>query len=198
MQELSGCQATRGNLMSCSKRIFVPGRLHKLLWCLKNKGLWNTFGLVWRKITRRHDTSSRKAFSDCRVVTQSRGGESQALQPGEIVEVRSEREILETLDEHGKHRGLFWMPTMARFCGRRYRVYKRVKKVMLESSGELRSIRDTVLLEGVVCEDLYGCDRSCYHFWREAWLRRVPADREIEGGPDRQQAVTPGGREGTR
>ena len=96
------------------------------------------------------------------------------LQRGDVVQVKSEREIRETLDEHGRHRGLLWMPGMARFCGKTYKVHKRVETIMLESTGELRKIRNTVLLENVMCEDLYGCDRSCFHYWREAWLRRVP------------------------
>jgi hypothetical protein len=49
-----------------------------------------------------------------------------------------------------------------------------VERIMLESSGQLRQVENTVLLEGVMCRDLYDCDRSCFHFWREAWLRRMP------------------------
>jgi hypothetical protein len=62
---------------------------------------------------------------------------------------------------------------MAKFCGKKYTVRKRVERIMLESTGQLRGIRNTVLLENVTCEDLYGCDRSCFHYWREAWLRRT-------------------------
>jgi hypothetical protein len=104
---------------------------------------------------------------------QIRTEEELGLQPGELVEVKSEREIRETLDERGLHRGLLWMPNMARFCGKRYKVRKRVETIMLESTGQLRKVRNTVLLEEVMCEDLYGCDRSCFHYWREVWLRRV-------------------------
>jgi hypothetical protein len=104
----------------------------------------------------------------------SDGSECLNLQPGELVEVKSEQEVRATLDEHGRHRGLLWMPGMARFCGNTYKVHKRVETIMLESTGELRKIRHTVLLADVMCENLYGCDRSCFHYWREAWLRRVP------------------------
>ena len=195
MGENSGCQATHDGLMSYSKNALVPSRLYKFFWWLRNKGLRTTVGLVWRKITGRLGPNSRDRSAGCGVVRLGHGEESQHLQPGEVVEVRSEREIQETLDECGRHRGLFWMPNMARFCGRRYRVYKQVKRVMLESSGDLRSLRDTVLLEGVVCEDLYGCDRSCYHFWREAWLRRVPAAPVTDQESDHQRAGISGGRE---
>jgi hypothetical protein len=48
---------------------------------------------------------------------------------------------------------------------------------MLEGSGELRKLQNTVLLEGVMCDGIFGCDRSCFQFWREAWLRRVPDEQ---------------------
>jgi hypothetical protein len=95
------------------------------------------------------------------------------LQPGDWVEVRSEPEIRSMLDGSGRYKGLLWMDNMSRFCGRRYRVHKRLERMMLESDGRMRKLKNTVLLEGVMCEDLYGCDRSCFHFWREAWLKRI-------------------------
>jgi hypothetical protein len=97
------------------------------------------------------------------------------LKPGEWVEVKSEQEILATLDQKGRYKGLGWMCNMRKFCGKRYRVLKRLEKMLLESNGKYRQVRDTVLLEGVICDgqDWFGCDRSCYHFWREVWLKRV-------------------------
>ena len=98
------------------------------------------------------------------------------LQPGEWVEVRSIEEIRETLDEKRKCKGLYFMPEMADFCGMTYRVFKSIKKIKLESTGELRQLRSpTVFLEGAYCsgERHEGCDRACFHFWREAWLKRV-------------------------
>lgn len=97
------------------------------------------------------------------------------LQPRELVEVKSEKEILETLDSRGKNRGLLFMPEMLKYCGKKFRVYKRLEKIILESTGELRKIRNTVLLDNVLCDGSMhlDCDRSCFHYWREAWLRRV-------------------------
>jgi len=65
---------------------------------------------------------------------------------------------------------------MRKYCGKRFRVYKRLEKIILETTGELRTVRTpTVLLEEVFCdgEAHGGCDRSCFCFWREAWLKRV-------------------------
>lgn len=99
-----------------------------------------------------------------------------SLQPGELVEVRPIDQIMATLDGNRRHKGLLWMTGMRKYCGQQYRVHKRVERIMLESNGELRSMRNTVLLEGVMCDGstFGGCDRSCFHFWREAWLKRVP------------------------
>jgi hypothetical protein len=65
---------------------------------------------------------------------------------------------------------------MAQFCGRRYRVAKRVEKMIDEGSGEMRRLRDTVALETVTCLGLAQrrCPRGCFHLWRETWLRRGP------------------------
>jgi hypothetical protein len=101
-----------------------------------------------------------------------------AMQPGDLVEVKPIETILSTLDSRRRHKGLRWMTGMRKFCGGRYRVYKRVDRIMLETNGELRRMKDTVLLEGVVCDgkEFGDCDRSCFHFWREAWLERVPEE----------------------
>ncbi len=98
------------------------------------------------------------------------------LQPGELVEVKSPQEISLMLDQRGRNRGLEFTPTMLPFCGKRYRVKSRVDKMILETTGQMREIRNTVILEGVTCDGhtiLGGCSRHVYHFWRETWLRRV-------------------------
>jgi hypothetical protein len=96
------------------------------------------------------------------------------LQAGELVEVKTEEEIAGTLDEQAKHHGLAFLPAMRPFCGNRFRVFKRVERIYLEESGEVRQMKNTVLLQGVHCDGLLmGCDRACFFYWREAWLSRV-------------------------
>jgi hypothetical protein len=96
------------------------------------------------------------------------------LTPGEWVEVKSYPEILRTLGPDQRHRGMLFMTEMAEYCGRRLQVYKIVERILLEDTGEVRRLRNTVLLAGSTCSGLsVGCDRSCFHFWREAWLRRI-------------------------
>jgi hypothetical protein len=97
------------------------------------------------------------------------------LQTGEYVKVRSMREISLTLNERGRHKGLYFMPEMEQFCGKRFKVFKKVETILLEETGELRKLRSpTFFLEGVHCDGARqgGCDRACFHFWREDWLRR--------------------------
>lgn len=100
------------------------------------------------------------------------------LRPGDFVEVKSSGEILQTLDADGTSDRLPFMPEMVDFCGKRFRVSKRVVKACYygTSSGMRKfPAEDVVLLEGLRCsgEAHDGCEKACTIFWREAWLRRV-------------------------
>jgi hypothetical protein len=104
------------------------------------------------------------------------------LRPGDWVEVLSEQEIRSTLDDRERHKGLYFMPEMRKYCGQTLRVRKKVENIMLESNREMRRVRiPTVILEDAVCdgESSGGCDRSCFLLWREKWLKRAaqPGER---------------------
>jgi len=105
---------------------------------------------------------------------------SLGLQPGDWVEVKPRREIIATLDATGRNRGLSFGPEMVKFCGGRFRVAKRVDRLIVEWSGQMRKISDTVALDGATCDGLAyrGCPRDCYVLWREAWLRRADEPAE--------------------
>ena len=105
----------------------------------------------------------------------ARAEEVLALEPGEWVEVKSAEEIRATLDWRGMVRGLYFMDEMWRYCGQRFQVLKRMERLMVERTGEMRNIKNTVLLDGTVCDGAAhdGCDATCQHLWREVWLRRV-------------------------
>ena len=94
------------------------------------------------------------------------------LQPGEWVEVKSRKEIEKTLDVEGKNRGLLFDPPMLSYCGNRYRVANRLDKIILEETGQMISLKNTVVLEDVVCR-AWNCPRANLHYWREIWLKRV-------------------------
>ncbi|MGW8258395.1 MAG: hypothetical protein ACWGMZ_12995 [Thermoguttaceae bacterium] len=106
---------------------------------------------------------------------QTTPSETLNLQPGEWVEVKSLPEIQATLDANGKNRGLGFASEQAFFCGKRYRVSGQVKKIILEWSGEMRDVTNTVKLEEITCNGRIcrSCPRNCLHLWREIWLRRV-------------------------
>ena len=98
------------------------------------------------------------------------------LQPGEWVEVRSIDEISKTLDEKRKYQGVIFMPEMESFCGKKFKVFKKVEVIKFETTGEVRKLKiPPVLLEGVYCNGEFhdGCDRACFHFWMDPWLKRI-------------------------
>jgi hypothetical protein len=142
-----------------------------LVWHVENLGVWRGGWTLCLSLWRRVSHSSPAPGPGKKNVA----GEILGLQPGELVEVKPLDEILATLDGQRRHKGLLWMTGMAQYCGNQYRVYRRVERITLESNGEQRTMKNTVLLEGVMCDgrEFGGCDRSCFHFWREAWLRRV-------------------------
>lgn len=106
------------------------------------------------------------------------------LQPGELVEVRSEEEILATLDATDRSRGLKFYGSMLRFCGKRYRVRSRVESLMDEITSTPRTVKGTVLLEGSTCDGVpyFGCPRACHWLWRESWLKRVENEDSYDEG----------------
>jgi hypothetical protein len=99
------------------------------------------------------------------------------LRAGDLVEVRSEREILSTLDSNGKLDGLPFMPEMFQYCGRQVRVYRRADKTCdtVNQTGSLR-MTSTVHLQDLRCDGGHhgGCQAACLMFWKEAWLKPVP------------------------
>lgn len=104
------------------------------------------------------------------------------LQPGELVRVKSYREILTTLNTTNKNRGLFFDAEAVPYCGGEYRVRSRLNKFIEEKTGKLITLKsDSILLEGVWCRSHYSecrmfCPRSIYSWWREIWLERLSSD----------------------
>jgi len=101
------------------------------------------------------------------------------LQPGELVQVKSQEEILKTVDTRNRNRGLYFDVEMVRFCGGKYRVLQKVEKIINERTGKMiRFSTPPVMLEGVTCrsevsEGKLFCPRSIHSYWREVWLQRA-------------------------
>jgi hypothetical protein len=109
-------------------------------------------------------------------------GQQLNLQPGEWVEVKSVHKIMETLNERGENRGLSFSPYMRLWCGQRCRVKGRIDKIIVDGTGQMRQLRNTVHLEGSTCGCSYlgfgtgGCSRCEVTYWRESWLQRCGGD----------------------
>jgi hypothetical protein len=101
---------------------------------------------------------------------------NQEIEVGDLIEILQEHEIRAMLDHENKFKGLRFMPEMAQYAGKRFKVIQKVSKIKVESTGELRTIKNPVyLLEGVYCRGEFheGCERLCFLFWRKEWLRKV-------------------------
>ena len=108
------------------------------------------------------------------------------LRCGDVVQVRSQEEILATLDDRGCLEHLPFMPEMLRYCGQQFRVYKRADKTCdtITGSGG-RRMTDAVHLDDLRCDGSAhgGCQAGCLLFWKEAWLRRIhEPDNDVDAG----------------
>lgn len=101
------------------------------------------------------------------------------LQPGEWIEVRSQKEILATITKDGFNRGMRYDKEMSKYCGERYKVQMRVDRLISERTGKMMQMKSPCIqLEGVYCraectDRRLGCPRASNTYWREIWLRRV-------------------------
>jgi len=170
VNDRASCQGERSSLMCCSLRPVCPTRPYKLFWQVRSRGLRQAFRVTVLRIRRAITTHTG---TQSRPKSKAQPLEALDLKPGELVRVRPEPEILATLDKCDQHKGMAWMPMMRDCCGKEFKVYKRVQKIVLESTGEIRKLKNTVLLESAICNGIYGCDRSCFFFWKEAWLERA-------------------------
>jgi hypothetical protein len=105
--------------------------------------------------------------------------ESLDLQQGELVQVKSHKEILETLSKTNHNRGLRFDPEMVQYCGSVQRVIGRVDHIIDERTGRMvRISSDCIMLEGTVCRAKFSdnrtfCPRRAHAYWREIWLKRL-------------------------
>lgn len=125
--------------------------------------------------------------------------ESLSLSPGDLVRIKPKEAIVATLDRRGKNRGLSFRAVMAPYCGKQYRVVRRVGKIIDPLSRKMRLLGEgSVILEGVVCTGSTRrfCPRMVYTYWRDIWLTKVapiePASTQAAPGipPAEQQVQT--------
>jgi hypothetical protein len=133
------------------------------------------FWKIYRKVLGPYGHSNSK----------STPAETLNLQPGEIVQVKPVESIFKTLDETASNRGLWFSPNMRLLCGQQQRVERRIDKLIVDGSGEMRKLRNTVFLEGSHCGCAHiafgGCSRAEYVYWREIWLFRPDGSAATQG-----------------
>ncbi len=101
------------------------------------------------------------------------------LQPGELVRIKSQEEILKTVDASNKNRGMYWDAELVPYCGKIFKVRSRVTKLIGERTRKMQVMKSPcIILDSVVCQARYSscrmfCPKEMYPYWREAWLERV-------------------------
>jgi hypothetical protein len=101
------------------------------------------------------------------------------LAPGDLVRVKSYKDILLTLNSSNLNRGLCFDAELVPYCGKTYRVRTRVQRFIDESTGKMKKLKTpAVILERVYCQSRFSgnrlfCPRSIFAWWREIWLERV-------------------------
>lgn len=151
-----------------------------LVWRLRYLGLgyrlsvW-IYDRIHRWVTGRPDPFRRGKIPD----GVSTPDEKLDLHPGELVEVKSHDEILQTINSALKNRGMAYGEELTPVCGQQFRVAQRVSRIIDESSGRMITMKNPcITLEGVYCRALYTqysllCSRRVTPYFREIWLRRV-------------------------
>jgi hypothetical protein len=105
------------------------------------------------------------------------------LAQGDLVQVKSYAEILETVDVANRNLGLRFDAEMVPYCSGIFRVRGRVERLLDEKTGRMIKLStDCIILDGVVCQARFSakrlfCPRGIFPYWREIWLKR------IDGGP---------------
>jgi hypothetical protein len=97
------------------------------------------------------------------------------------VRIRSAEVIAATLDQDGALDAMPFMPEMAAFCGRTFKVRSSAHKTCdgANQTG-IRSMDAAVHLEGLQCDGSAhgGCQSRCPFYWKDAWLEPARAAEE--------------------
>ena len=99
--------------------------------------------------------------------------------PGDMVMVKTRQEITKTLDAWNQLKGCSFMEEMWSLCGSRQTVLKRVTVFLDERDYKIKKCHGVVILRDVMCQgttDFGRCDRSCFYFWKEEWLKKLSDD----------------------
>jgi hypothetical protein len=137
-----------------------------LLRMARNVAIW-TFWRIRRRLLGEYARGQRQTSTPT---------DALGLCAGDLVEIKPMPLIRESLDDRAYNRGLYFSPDMRLLCGTRQHVERRLEKIIVDGSGEMRRLRNTVYLEGSMCGCAHvafgGCSRGEFTYWREIWLKR--------------------------
>jgi hypothetical protein len=177
------CQATELVKASCPLRWWEPKQYVRDV-CMNHVPLGEVIrGVAVAAFSKVHRKLTGRTFPSVAGPLKKTPVERLDLQAGEWVIVKSKDEILPTLDGNGRNRGMTFDAEMLPYCGKRFRVLRRVERIVQETTGRLIELGGVaVILENVVCTSRYrrSCPRSIYSYWREIWLRRADPDETPE------------------
>lgn len=175
MEDLNGCQLPCVSKIPEGKAEFEPQPVDKRLKRALAKP-WNNYVKKFMKRLSAFTTGSgtRSKNKGQGIVEMSKPVTH--FQVGDMVIVRSLKDIQVTLDSFDELKGCAFLEGMEQYCGTRQRIFKVMERFLDERDYRVKKTRGIVLLEGVYCQGtpVFGrCDRSCLLFWREEWLEKV-------------------------
>ena len=131
------------------------------------------FHTLWRRLFQKFLKSPRRIKNSKKIKLPLRTIPD--FKKGDLVQVLSKCEIKRTLDINNRYKGLLFSEGMWKFCGKKFRIFKKLKQTVMENTGEVKKFSDTYLLEDNVCDGLAfrGCSRECYWFWKGIWLKKL-------------------------
>jgi len=180
MENMTGCQLPNipnlavGLAQVEAQPLFI--RLKRSL-----AGPWNYYVKRWIKQVYRIYTHRTRQSALDRQSGQSaetvKPDQTERLTAGDRVRVRSWEEIQALLDPFKETRGCAFLEDMREYCGTQQRVLKSMERFLDERDYKVKKVNGVILLENVICNGTpaFGkCDRSCFLFWREEWLEKIP------------------------
>ena len=115
------------------------------------------------------------------------------LRAGDWVVVKSQDEILSSLDQSGELGALPFMPEMLQYCGQRLQVSAIAHKTCdtINRSGG-RRVENAVHLKGIRCDGSAhgGCQAGCLIFWKTDWLEASTEGRGRDRGRPSRPSIT--------
>jgi hypothetical protein len=144
--------------------------LIKLIIYVLKKGFINSLEQLIKHVETRNFISATK--------NEMTGIKPIQLRPGDHVKVKSKKEIFATLDNNHRYEGCAFMDEMIQYCDTEQIVYKRIDNFFDERMCKFFKAKGIVLLDGITCSGKLSvagpiCNRSCYLFWKEAWLEKI-------------------------